>query len=175
MKKMLPAALLALVVSGLAATSSFAGALGLIPHGCCFGCCCGCKVCIRPYNAFTPVVCGHLCADGCFPFGLSSCGGGFAGYGGGCCGFPAYGGDACGPLSTCDGGPGSNGCNGNLPPANGAPMSAVYPQPSMDVYAAGYHPAAVMPYAYPQAPGYGVVPQMPVPQAAPANVPAYWK
>jgi hypothetical protein len=162
MKKMLPAALLALVACGLSATSSFAGALGLIPHGCCFGCCCGCKVCIRPYNAFTPVVCGTLCADGCFPFSANG--------GGACGGMGAYGGSACGPLG-CDG------CNGNLPPAdnNGMSMSGPgMPYPA-DLYTAGYQPAMMPSYAYPQAPGYGFAPPMPAPQAAPANVPAYWK
>jgi hypothetical protein len=45
-----------------------AGTFGLCIHRKCHGCCGGCSVCIRPYNAFTPVVSGCLIADGCMPF-----------------------------------------------------------------------------------------------------------
>ncbi len=48
------------------------GAFGLFTCG---GCCkkCGCEVCIRPYNAFSPVLCGSICVDNCFPFSGPQC------------------------------------------------------------------------------------------------------
>jgi hypothetical protein len=110
MKKLLPAALLALAVSGFVAAPSFAGTFGLFPH---CGCCgCGAKFCVRQYNAFSPVCCGTIFCDGCCPFG-NGCGyGGYGGYGG--CGF-----GGCGP---CDGGmcPGG-GCGLNYMGVLGCP------------------------------------------------------
>jgi hypothetical protein len=124
------------------------------------------------------VVCGNLCAEGCFPFSASACGGGGNsqwGCGADGCGLPAYGGGACGPMG-CDG------VHGNLPPTtapgpDAKPMSAVYGQQPAYLYTAGYQPAMYPAYGYPQVPGYGpgMAPAAPAPQAAPANVPSYWK
>lgn len=158
MKKFLTAALLALAVSGLSAVPSFAwGTFGLIPHGCCCGCCCSCNVCIRPYNAFSPVCCGSLCCDGCMPFSGGACGNG--------CGIPA-----CGlPASTC-----MNQLPGTAPAANptavagaptqpfGQPNMAAAAAPQGGLYSAGYHPTFYPGY------GYGM------PQAPAAGVPPYW-
>jgi hypothetical protein len=177
MKKMLPAALLALVACGLSATSSFAGAFGLIPHGCCWGCCCGCNVCVRPYNAFSPVVSGCLCADGCVPF---SAGG------------PGYGGPdgpGCGPWGCGGDGGCVDGGYGSLPPGavisdgpspggkaqpktsgSGSPSSAVpAPNPISALPQAQLHTAGYRP-AYPVNAFYSPA----VPQPMMMNVPSYW-
>jgi hypothetical protein len=164
MKKILTAAFLAVGLTNLSATPASAGAFGLFYHSCC--CCCGgCTVCLRPYNAFTPVVSGNLCCDGCVPF----------------CPTGAYAGGACGPLGCgplmgpgCDGG-----CFGQLPPVTcapsdapagtigmapqGVPVPMVYGPPQANVYSAGYQPAM-----YPVYP-----PTMPR-QAQPASAPEYW-
>jgi hypothetical protein len=169
MKKILSAALLALGISALSAQSASAGAFGLFYHNCCWGCCGGCNVCLRPYNAFTPVVSGNLCCDGCVPF----------------CPTGAYAGGACGPVGAgplcggaCDGGA----CGlGELPPVSALPAAPsaigvagvpqmpaapiVYGMPQGNVSSAGYRPAFY--------PGYGSAPVMP-PQAPAANVPVYW-
>jgi hypothetical protein len=164
MKKILPAALLALVATSLSATSSFAGTFGLIPHGCCWGCCNSCSVCVRPYNAFSPVVSGNLCCDGVIPFNAN-------GYGAGCC----AGGAGCG-AAGCDG------CYGNLPTAgpveypqpvpSSAPPAATttgYAVPAANVHTSGYRPNFYPGYGY----SYGAAPQA-LAQPAPANVPSYW-
>ena len=79
MKKLLFSSILGLAALGMSAAPSHAWTFGLIPHHCwpcsCFGC--GCDeycgtVCIRPYNAFSPVASGSMCFDGCNPF---CCGG----------------------------------------------------------------------------------------------------
>lgn len=125
MKKLLPTAVLALVVSGVVTTQSFAGCcFGLLHHHC--GCCgCGAKFCVRQYNAFSPVCCGTVFCDGCCPFGAC---GGYGGYGGagmcgpGGCGVMPYSGVlGCGPGGCADGA-----CLGSLPaaePAPGAPVT----------------------------------------------------
>jgi hypothetical protein len=158
MKKLLTAALLALVVSGLSAPSSQAGSFGLFYHHHC-GCCGGCTFCVRPYNAFSPVCSGCITCDGCMPFS-SGCGPG------GCPTLNYSGLPACG-----DGG----GCFGQLPPAEGQlvapPDATANSQPQVPttmagtgyqgMYSAGYRPAF-----YPGH-GYG-------PQGAAAAQPAYW-
>lgn len=58
---------------------SASDAFGLFTCGCCRKC--GCEVCIRPYNAFSPVLCGTICGDNCFPCGGNQCGCGPVGYG----------------------------------------------------------------------------------------------
>src|SRR5262245_37642285 len=72
MKKRLLVGLLALTALVWNTPLSYAGLL----HRCC-GKCCGCKysmqLCIRPYNAFSPICCGSICGDCCCPF---PCGGG---------------------------------------------------------------------------------------------------
>jgi hypothetical protein len=130
MKKLLPSAVLALVVSAGMAAQSFASGccFGLFPK--CCGCCgCGAKFCVRQYNAFSPVCSGTVFCDGCCPFGPC---GGYGGYGGPCaggmcgaggCGMMPFSGlaaPACGPMGCGDGA-----CLGSLPasePTPGAPM-----------------------------------------------------
>jgi hypothetical protein len=133
MKKLLPSAVLALVVSGVLTAQSFAGCCFGLFTNCC-GCCgCGAKFCVRQYNAFSPVCSGTVFCDGCCPFG--ACGGyGFGGSGGcadgmcgaGGCGLPFMGvpSGACGP-NGCDGA-----CLGSLPasePTPGAPVGPTAP------------------------------------------------
>ena len=132
MKKLLPAAILALIVSGVMTSESFAWGccFGLIPHHGCCGCCgCGAQFCVRQYNAFSPVCCGTVYCDGCCPFGPPGCGNG--GYGCGMgpmgCGLPFSGtlGGCCGPAGCADGA-----CLGSLPtadPAVGAPGDSAAP------------------------------------------------
>lgn len=108
MKKLLYTSILGLAALALGAAPSQARTFGLIPHHCwpcrCFGrcgACCG-TICIRPYNAFSPVASGSMCFDGCNPF----CGGG-----------PGYcGGPIGATLPACDGAP-----------APGAPTPAPVP------------------------------------------------
>src|SRR5579885_3642067 len=94
MKKLLPAALLAVVVSGAITSKTFAWGccFGLIPHHGCCGCCgCGAQFCVRQYNAFSPVCCGTIYCDGCCPFG--------GGYGPGMYGGPCA--DGMCPSGDC--------------------------------------------------------------------------
>ncbi len=70
--------LLLIVILGLAGLTQVPGtasALGTFGLFTCCGCRNGCggEVCIRPYNAFSPVLCGTLYCDGCFPFAGSPC------------------------------------------------------------------------------------------------------
>lgn len=68
MKRLLLASLLGLsALLQVPGQVSASGAFGLFTCG---GCCkkCGCEVCIRPYNAFSPVLCGSICVDNCVPF-----------------------------------------------------------------------------------------------------------
>jgi hypothetical protein len=150
------------------------GTLGLCVCGSC-GSCGGCGICIRPYNAFTPVLCGTTCGVGCAqpPCG---CPGG--------CGMPGYGpGMAYGPMMGGPVGPyayypGPMNPPGQMPQA-AAPLpqapeqlppaaseqpatspkplnnnvGAIYPQnrmPYPNVIPAGYYPMS-----YPAYYGYG--------------------
>ena len=61
MKKLISAALLSVAALGM--TSSQASAWPLQKLFC-KNCC---TVCVRPYNAFTPVCYGSICGDGCCP------------------------------------------------------------------------------------------------------------
>ncbi len=133
MKKLLPPAALALVVSAFVTAQSFAGCcFGLFPK--CCGCCgCGAKFCVRQYNAFSPVCSGTVFCDGCCPFG--ACGGGYGGYGGfGACAGGMCGPGGCGvmpfsgmmnygPPGTCDGG-----FLGSLPTADPAVDAPIAPE-----------------------------------------------
>jgi hypothetical protein len=104
MKRLLTVAVFALLACAGLATPTFAGSFGL------FSCgrhCDKCAVCIRPYNAFTPVLCGDVTgytSGGC---GQGGCGQGGCGQGG--CGQGAY-----GPIGCCYGngncGQGGYGC-----------------------------------------------------------------
>jgi len=53
----------ALFVSSLALVAAAAGSASAWCNDCCGKCCA--TICLRPYNAFTPVCCGSLCCDGC--------------------------------------------------------------------------------------------------------------
>ncbi len=67
MKRLLVTSLLGLIVLLQVPGPVWAcGAFGLFTCG---GCCkkCGCEVCIRPFNAFSPVMCGSICVENCFP------------------------------------------------------------------------------------------------------------
>jgi hypothetical protein len=69
MNKLLPTALLGLFALGMSAPTARADKyFGLCPSGCC-GCRCGCcNLCIKPYNAFSPVFSGCMCmGDNCCP------------------------------------------------------------------------------------------------------------
>jgi hypothetical protein len=179
MKKLLPSAILALVVSGVMTSQSFGWGccFGLIPHRGCSGCCgCGATFCVRQYNAFSPVCSGTVFCDGCCPFG--ACGG----YGGGMGpvgGMMPYSGVlGCGP-----GGCGDGAALGSLPPADpaiGAPdtsATTTAPLPSgatsqlvndRPVQNAAYRPAS---YAMPSTPST-VAPRQMQPQMMAA--PSYW-
>jgi hypothetical protein len=178
MKRLLFAAVLS--VAGAVLTTGQASA-GL------FNKCCGCTttICIRPYNAFSPVCCGALACDGCFPFAGGPGAGQPQGWGSGyCCPSPwscgtcpsGYSGDSCG---TCSSGPGMPPATaqtapapGSLPPVNNVPTMQGPPLAPMPVgtnsgamarpypvqaanYWAGYYPA-YNPAPMQQAyPGYG--------------------
>jgi hypothetical protein len=174
MKKILPAALVALALMELSVPSASAGAFGLFPHSCCGGCC-GCNFCIRQYNAFSPVCCGSVYCDGCVPFGSG---------GPGCLNYSGLPGS--GPWNCLD----SGSCVGQLPPVGnvpagpvapalqslpsampkGPPEAAAYGPPA--VYSAGYRPAYYPAYGYGYGYGYGYAP--PAPAYGTGNVPAYW-
>jgi len=55
----------ALFVSSLAALAGVAGSASAWCGDCCCSSKCCATICLRPYNAFTPVCCGSLCVDGC--------------------------------------------------------------------------------------------------------------
>jgi hypothetical protein len=86
MRNLLYSGLLGFAAVLALSVSAQAGTFGLFIHHKCCKCCDGCSVCIRPYNAFTPVVSGTLIADGCFPFssGFNNFGCGGAGCNGLC-------------------------------------------------------------------------------------------
>ena len=190
MKKLLLTALLALGACGLTAAPSFGWTFGLIPHhGCCghfFHHCCNscCNFCVRPYNAFSPVACGNICLDGCYPFGT---GGGFGASGacgpGGCAPFLNYGGIPCdGPYSPGALGqlPDGAGLLGPTPvhsnpsavatPAPSGPSTQAGPQqmtPNSGVQSAGYYPG----YSGYNYPGYNYGYGSPMSAGV---MPSYW-
>jgi hypothetical protein len=152
MKKLLSPTLLALAAFAVLPAASYAGAFVHFP---CLHCChtCGCGgICLRPYNAFSPVDCGTVdcCGNGC-GHGL------FRKHHGHCCSaapaceMSGVCGDACGVAVDLGGG-----C--------GAPGGGVYYQGSVPTTA----PAAP---AQPPAPAEGkVVPSLlKVPSAAPGQ------
>lgn len=168
MKKLLPSAVLAVVVSGVLAAQSFAGCcFGLFYRHC--GCCsCGATFCVRQYNAFSPVCSGTVFCDGCCPFG--ACGAGGCGAGG--CGVMPYSGVLPG---ACADGAGF----GSLPaadPVAGAPAPAA-PLPNgstsqlvndRPIQSAAYRPASfILPSTLPAIAPKQLQPQM-------MNAPSYW-
>ena len=142
MKKILLGGLLGLA-SLTMAPSAFAGPFGCCvgsAYGCCLGncfrkCCCKrdcCSVlCLRQYNAFTPVICGNVnCGTGYDVLMPQAC-------------TPYYGAGAPGPYVI--------GGIGALPTPQGYPMAAGPMTPYGPVQSIGYYPG----YGY-----YGV-PVMP--------------
>ncbi|HZU37358.1 MAG TPA: hypothetical protein VFA18_15650, partial [Gemmataceae bacterium] len=97
MKKLIVFA--SLSVAGLILSSSQASAWWC--HHCCHDNKCCTTICLRPYNAFTPVCCGNLSCNGCCPINMTQgcCGNGACGYGG--YGYGGCGNGSCGP--TCGG------------------------------------------------------------------------
>jgi hypothetical protein len=99
-------------------------------------------ICVRPYNAFSPVCFGHITGVGCFPF----MGGGFGGPGMQSC-F-----NDCGPCidGACPGGPTGHGPGPEALPNAPAPEKGgpkfVPPQPTPMTGYLNY--PATMPYSY---------------------------
>jgi hypothetical protein len=163
MKKLFSSALLALAVSGFAASPSFAWTFGLFPHSC--GCCgCGAKFCVRQYNAFSPVCCGTICCDGCCPFGGGGMGGGcgpcadgMCGDGmccpGGSCGLNFSGVPSC-PSSCCGGGCADGACLGSLPAAESVAPDGAAPPASNPVVGPSPLPGSMPAGPTSQAVGY---------------------
>jgi hypothetical protein len=184
MKKVLTVALLSLSLTGPAVPSASAGAFGLFPS---CGCCgCGCSVCIRQYNAFSPVCCGTMFCDGCMPFG--NCGAGGCGGPAGPWGLNYMGQAGCGACGAGGCGPGGCAANfGQLPPTGGMPVvppgATVESMPqamptgptsatTVAVGQPGAYPVSYHPAYYPGY-GYGYAPQMPA-SGPGGNVPVYW-
>jgi hypothetical protein len=155
MKKLLFSSVLALAGLGLCAAPSQAWTFGLIPYHCwpcggCSGCgkCCG-MICIRPYNAFSPVASGSMCFDGCNPFCGGGCPGGYPGMCPGGCRGPGPGGYAGGYPGDYAGGP----ADMSLPDSEGYTVTADPTVPSAPAGPAlAQPPAAPTPVA---APGTG--------------------
>jgi hypothetical protein len=145
--------------------------------------CCGChcyttKLCIKPYNAFSPVAYGSIVGDGCMPINV---------YGGGlpCMRTPYGNGGACCAAPTCF----TSGCcdTGCLPPAGGAATPAMVPGQPMPQGAPGqqFTPpnpqplnqgAYMVPMQNPMAYsyGYGYAPVQPVAYQQPMVNPYYY-
>src|SRR5439155_10796780 len=106
MKKLFTTALLSL--AGLAVTTSQASAF----FNCCGWRCCNkysAKICVRPYNAFTPTCFGTITGIGCNPMNF---------------GGPTWNGPACGPSCgpvCCSSGGCDSGFLGQLPGPIGLP------------------------------------------------------
>jgi hypothetical protein len=142
MKKLLFSSLLGMASLCMWAAPSQAWTFGLIPCHCrpCGGRCgrCCSTICIKPYNAFSPVASGSMCFDGCAPF-CNACPGGYPGM---------YPGGACAGYN-----PGMNNYQG-APACNGCPTDATpCPQPGPG--------AQAMPYGGPIPPAYGYAPAYP--------------
>jgi hypothetical protein len=186
MKKLLLPAALTLAVAAFA--SSPPAAFAHKYFGLFTGCdCCKhgkCSFCVRPYNAFSPVACGHINMGP-----ISNCGHGF-GYGDDGCLSVNWQGIPCAGDFECE-----TGCEDEVaapadevvaqeeagppidqasapPPARPVSLTPTRmpvgpqtpPQPTYNPYAAGYHPAyypSTLPYY--------------VPTYSPASVPAYWR
>jgi hypothetical protein len=132
---------------------------------CCSKCCT--TICVRQYNAFTPICCGNLCCTGCCPMTFGGCGMGGAAYGDG---------------GTCmmNAGTATDICGGQLP-APGMMMNPGY-QALPAGQAMGYaNPMQYNPYLYAspimQPNTYQAMygPQAMMPSAPnPFGVPYYW-
>jgi hypothetical protein len=145
MKKLLTLGLLSIATLAWATASASAWWPCFPLKGCCGSKCCS-TICIRQYNAFTPICCGSLSCDGCCPmtfggcnFGGNNCGGcNFGNNCGGC----NYGAPAC-----CVGG-GDACCLGQLP----APGTLAAPPPAAAPAAGGSNYQAPLPNAASYAP-----------------------
>jgi hypothetical protein len=187
MKKLFTFALLSLGVLGLTTGSAHAG---LFDGWCCnkWFCKKNCAtLCVKPYNAFSPVAFGTLCLDGTFPLGYGCqppCyyPGGFQTMGGPMYGGPAYCYSDCGPggpVGTAQlPAPGSlqQGTALQVPPqappgfqppvpapmptaAPPVPQAWAVPMPPNPVQPTGYQPNFYPGYGYPQMmPNGGPVP-----------------
>jgi hypothetical protein len=180
MKKILAVAALSVAALGLTTNraSAWFHCCGL--HHCCGACA---TLCVKPYNAFSPVCCGTICCDGCLPLSCGQQGGmcgGQMGYGPMCggpmCGGPMCGGleggccDSCGSLGTLPA-PGATptppppaGGSTSFPPAptplpTGPATSQVMPRamPMGPIQATSYRPGYG--YGYGMGYGYGYGPQ----------------
>jgi hypothetical protein len=163
MKKLLFAGMLSLAAMAMASTQASAW----------FGCCGGngkcCTVlCIRQYNAFSPICSGCVTCNGCVPLCCQQpCGyppypppaypAPYYGYDNGCCA-PACGApSSCGTLPTTTYGPCTTPAQGAPvyapapgQPLPGGPAAMMTPAYYPPVQAAGYYgyPARPMPYGY---------------------------
>jgi hypothetical protein len=132
--------LFAVVVSSVAGLGLAAGQAAAWFHDCCCNKCCCTTICLRQYNAFTPICCGQISCDGCCPLtfggfcnnqppaqphGCATCGG--YGYGGA---HPDFGHGSYGPGAPATGHDGNGPPTpppANLQPAPPATMPGVNP------------------------------------------------
>jgi hypothetical protein len=164
MRKLLLAAVLGLAGVGLTTEKASAWIFPCLFHSWrCRDCA---TLCIKPYNAFSPIAYGSICADGCFPIAMRPPG---------MCGFPPpppciedgcmMNGAGCGLFGPCAPPPGEPVAS---PPPAGAPASTAEPSKfpaapppasgasisrglSYPVQAAAYYPGGYYPtnpYAY---------------------------
>ena len=187
MKKLLLTAFLGLALSFMGANPVDAGCstFGLFTCGSCNGGCNGCGILIRPYNAFTPVLCGLPCGGGCQQgCGQGGCNPSRCAPGGCNTGGCNTGGCAAGGCASLQGfGPYANNPNAMVPPAK---MPVAYRQPQnqnqqqtaananqnrlnsagSNVYPVSYYPMPTPAYYGYYNYGYGM-------QQVPAMTPAY--
>jgi hypothetical protein len=185
MKKKLLVGLLSAAMLALNGPAAQAGLLFGHCHGC-GHCKCGkysTYLCIRPYNAFSPVCCGSVTCIGCCPM----MGGMGFGMGGpeacmpscfnGCCG-PSYASSGCcdsgclPPAGAVANGPAGQAPNAPLTPQPNGPTTPTFTAPGPTPIPTSQQWPAPLPY------GYGVVQtagyQQPYPVPQPAYYPGYY-
>jgi hypothetical protein len=192
MKKLLFLGLLSVAAIGIAPRDAHAWFLDWCRSCCCDRC--TTKLCIKPYNAFSPVAYGSIVADGCMPINI---------YGGcrpplpmpSCFGCPSYGPGCC-TSGCCDVGclpaPGSyaNAPQMSAPAMQSPPVPLPNPGPQFQppapqlLHQSAYMVPMPMQPAYgynpmPMPTGYGYNPMYPYAMPpmngyAPPQVPAYW-
>jgi hypothetical protein len=113
MKKLFAIGLLSIAALSTSTRDAKAWYLGCLCDRCCNNCC---EIRLRPYNAFTPVMCCPIFVGGCMPGCMT---GGYGGQQGSCFGGASYGPGYC--TSGC--------CDSGCLPAPGTVVSA--PQPGM--------------------------------------------
>jgi hypothetical protein len=144
MKRLLVLSLLTIGAVGLTAAGADAWFKGCCRPRCCHRCCT--TLCIKPYNAFSPVAYGNIVADGCMPVniygGQLPCGPSVfnGGYGGGCAGGSCFSSGCC--EGACLPAPGAVAGVPQIMPGQPMPEGAAGPQfnPPM--------PQSVTPQAY---------------------------